>query len=179
MKQRSLSEPIAPYVQHRLGQVRQAAVNALIATGGEAAVAALRDGLRSQDAAVRGLSASGLGALGDPAAVPDLFLALDHNVGEAATSIGQLCDDASCLELAQRLGRAQFDVITSGLEQVLFRSDERVKPATKVKVVQRIGGLETKEAAEFLLSLKERLPKSTDAAVMKALTDAIVNIRGR
>ena len=67
------------------------------------------------------LSATGLGSMKAKDAVGDLFVALDHKVPEAAVSIGLLCAGNECDKLAAKLGSVAFDVVTSGLEEVLFR----------------------------------------------------------
>ena len=81
-------------------------------------IPALKKGLRSSDAAVRGTSATGLGALGVHDALDDLFAAFDHGVAEAAAAIGQLCHPDECEKFADRTGHVTFDVMVTG-----FRSD--------------------------------------------------------
>ncbi len=125
LKQQSSSAPIAPYFRHRTPDVRRAAVKALLKTRGPVAVKALRAALRSPDAQVRGISASGLGALGAKEALPDLFNALGHNVGEAAGSIGQLCSKKECEKFANLLGKHAFDIMTSGFDQNPFSFSRR------------------------------------------------------
>src|SRR3954465_2387 len=68
----SSSAALAPYVKHRAAEVRRAAAQGLAPTKGGVAVQTLRDALRSNDAALRGTAAEGLGALGAKEAVPDL-----------------------------------------------------------------------------------------------------------
>jgi hypothetical protein len=148
---------IAPYTRHRSLKLRQAAVRALLKTKGPVAVKALRAALSDSDPMVRGLAASGLGTLKAKEAVPDLFVALDHRVNEAAASIGILCSVApqdDCDKLAQRLGKLPFEVVTSGLDQVLFRSD--VPEDAKIKVIGRLRELGTQEANKFIRDVQKR-----------------------
>ncbi|HEY2509689.1 MAG TPA: HEAT repeat domain-containing protein, partial [Polyangiaceae bacterium] len=134
----SSSPSIAAYAVHRNTTIRQAAVRALVRTKGAAAVTALRHALSDQDAVVRGLAATGLGALKAKEAVHDLFVALDHKVAEAAASIGQLCSPKECDELMSKLGKLPFDVVTGGVDQVLFRPPTEIDDDQKVSVIGRL-----------------------------------------
>jgi hypothetical protein len=143
-------------------------VKALARTRGPEAVAAFRQGLRSSDAAVRGDSAAGLGALAAVEALPDLLVALDRGVVEAAGAIGELCDPAACGDFTRRLGALPFDVVTSGLEPILFRrpplSDELL-----LEVVRQVRALATPEAVRFLAGVRSRGPASGSKGVKRAL----------
>jgi HEAT repeat protein len=150
------SAALALYTSHRNVKVRRAAVKALTRTKGAAAGAALRHALADADAVVRGTAASGLGALKAKDAVVDLFLALDHRVNEAAVSIGQLCSPAQCEQLAAKLGKLPFDVVTGGLDQVLFRPAADVSDDAKVKVIGRIREQGTLEGNKFLKEAQKR-----------------------
>ena len=126
------SAAIAPYVRHRRAEVRGAAALALARTRGPEAATALRLGLRSSDAALRALSATGLGAAGDEDSVPDLAKALDRGVVEAAPSIGALCVGAQCDDLLARLDKVAPDTARAVLEAMLAR-----KPALPDDVLAR------------------------------------------
>ena len=93
--------------------------------------------------------------------MPDLFLALDHRVNEAASSIGMLCAAAECEKLATRVGKIPFDVISAGVEQALFRSD--VPDDTKIKLIGRIRELGTQEANKFLRDTVKKWPAKGSA----------------
>lgn len=173
LKTPSLSAAIAPYVRHREKEVRQGAVRALLKTQGPAAVPALRQALRSQDALIRGMAASGLGSLGATDAVDDLFKALANNVGEAAASIGQLCGPQACERLADLLGKTPFDIITGGLEQALFRPAKEVSDDTKVKIIVRLREMGTAESRRYLTDVRSRWPQDGSEAVRKALDSAV------
>jgi hypothetical protein len=173
-----LSQAIAPYVAHRLEGLRRGATRALVATKGPHAVVALRAALRSPDAMVRGTAASGLGGLGDRSALDDLFTALEHNVGEAAASIGQLCDPAACQRLLDRVGKSPLDIITSGVDQILFRPQSEISEDDKVKIVGRLRELGTKEAMRYLKDVLDRWPKDASARVRQALKSAVQSAAG-
>ena len=165
------SQAIAEYMQHRTARVRQSAVKALAKTKGPAAVRGLVLGLSDQDAMVRGFAASALGQLKAKTAVPDLFLALDHRINEAAPSIGMLCDAADCEKLGARIGKIPFDVVSSGVEQALFRSD--VPDDTKIKLIGRIRELGTREANKNLSDTTKKWPAKGSARIKQALDQAV------
>ncbi|CAN5220728.1 hypothetical protein BH09MYX1_BH09MYX1_67110 [soil metagenome] len=153
----SSSAVIVTYLEHRNPKIRQAAVKALVHTKGAAAIRGLRRGLADQDPMVRGVSASGLGTLKAKDALPDLFLALDHRVNEAASSIGMLCGPPECDQLAGKLGRLPFDVMAGGFEQVLFRPTTEMNDDAKIKIVGRLRELGTPEANKFLRDVSKKL----------------------
>jgi HEAT repeat protein len=153
-------------------------VKALTRTKGAAATTAFRRALSDKDPAVRATAASGLGALKAKDAVPDLFLALDHRVNEAAASIGVLCNPAQCEELAGKLGKHPFDVVTSGLDEVLFRPTSEVSDDAKIKVIGRVRELGTMEANKFLRDVQKRWPASGSGRVRQSLDQAVLATSG-
>ncbi|MFO0736998.1 MAG: HEAT repeat domain-containing protein [Labilithrix sp.] len=167
------SPVLALYSTHRNVALRRASVKAMVRTKGPAAATALRRALGDQDAQVRGVAASGLGALKAKDAVPDLFIALDHKVAEAAASIGQLCNPEQCEQLAQKIGKLPFDVVTGGLEQVLARSAADMPDDAKIKIIGRVREMGTGEANRFLKDVQARLPKETSARIKQAIEQAI------
>lgn len=167
------SPVLALYSTHRNVALRRASVKAMVRTKGPTAATALRRALGDQDAQVRGVAASGLGALKAKDAVPDLFIALDHKVAEAAASIGQLCNPEQCEQLAQKIGKLPFDVVTGGLEQVLARSAADMPDDAKIKIIGRVREMGTGEANRFLKDVQARLPKETSARIKQAIEQAI------
>ncbi|MEZ4370665.1 MAG: HEAT repeat domain-containing protein [Polyangiaceae bacterium] len=172
------SAAIAPYVRHRDKSVRQAAAKALLHTKGPDAVKALRRGLRSRDPVVRGTAAGGLGTLGAKEALPDLFAAFDHRVGEAAVSIGQLCEADGCKDFLKRVGKVPFDIMTSGLDQMLFRPPASLNDDAKIGIIGKLRELGTPEAGKYLADVAERWPKDWSKRV-KAALDAAVKAVGK
>ncbi len=168
------SETLAWYARHRNTAIRRAAVQALARTRGAAAVKALREGLSDPDPAVRGLSATALGSMKAKDTVGDLFVALDHKIAEAAASIGQLCAGNECDRLAAKLGSVPFDVVTSGLDQVLFRPSADVSDDMKVKIVGRVRELGTGEANRFLRDVQTKWPKTWSQRVKQAIDQAVL-----
>jgi hypothetical protein len=170
----SASVAIAAYLHHRNVGLRRAAARALVHTKGAAAAKGLRAALSDQDAAVRGTAATGLGALKAKEAVPDLFVALDHRVNEAAASIGQLCSPDECDALASRMGKVPFDVITSGLDPILFRPASEVGDDAKVKLVGRVRELGTGEANKFLRDVQKRWPATWSPRIKQAIDQGVL-----
>jgi hypothetical protein len=174
----SASKVISWYTVHRNATVRQAAVKALARTRGPLAVTALRHALSDGDAAVRGVAAAGLGALKAREAVADLFVALDHKVGEAAASIGQLCQPAECEELEGKLGKLPFDIVTGGLDQILFRPVAEIDDDMKVKLVGRVRELGTAEGNKFLRDVQKRWPPGGSPRVRQAIDQGVLATAG-
>ena len=174
----SASVPLSWYARHRNVVLRRAAVQALARTRGVAAIKALRLGLTDPDAAVRGLSATGLGTLKAKDAIGELFVALDHRVAEASASIGQLCGNPECERLAGKLGALPFGVVTGGLEQALFRPPAEVNDDTKIKIVARVRELGTGEANHFLHDVQSKWPKGGSQRVKQAIDQAVLATSG-
>jgi HEAT repeat protein len=168
------SAAVAWYTRDRNAAIRRSAVQVLARTRGPAAVTALRASLSDPDAGVRGMSATGLGSMKAKDAVGDLFVALDHKVAEAAASIGQLCAGNECDRLAGKLGSVAFDVITGGLDQMLFRPAADVSDDVKIKVVGRVRELGTAEANRFLREVQGKWPKTWSARVKQAIDQAVL-----
>ncbi len=172
------SASLALYATHRNPRVRRAAIKALARTKGPPAAPALKRALADSDAAVRGTAASGLGALKAKDAVADLVVALDHRVNEAAASIGQLCAEPQCEQLATRLGKLPFDVVTGGLDQVLFRPTAEISDDAKIKVIGRVRELGTIEANKFLRDVQKRWPASSSSRVRQAIDQGVTATAG-
>ncbi len=166
------SETLVWHARNRDVDLRRTAVQALARTRGAAAIKALRGALSDPDPAVRGFSATGLGSMNAREAVADLFVALDHRVPEAAASIGLLCDEAQCDRLAGKLGSVPFDVVTTGLDQVLFRPTTDIGDDLKVKIVGRLRELGTAEANRFLRDVQAKWPASWSQKVKQSIDQA-------
>jgi HEAT repeat protein len=173
----SSSAAIRPYMRHRIGEVRRDAVKALAQTKGPEAAAAFREGLRSSDDSVRGYAATGLGHIGAKEALPDLFLALDRNVPEAAAAIGELCDPAACSELATRFGKTPLNVMLGGIELVLFRQPPLPEDLL-LDIVRRLKALGTPEAGKYLTDVQSRWPSTWSKAVKQAIDEAVSSTPG-
>ncbi|MBX3189273.1 MAG: HEAT repeat domain-containing protein [Labilithrix sp.] len=172
------SAAVAQYATHRNSKVRRAAVKALTRTKGPAASAALKRALSDGDAVIRGTAASGLGSIKAKDAVGPLFVALDHRVNEAAASLGQLCSMEQCEQLAGKLGKLPFDVVTTGLDQVLFRPAAEIPDDAKLKIIGRVRELGTIEANKFLRDVQKRWPAAWSGRVRQAIDQAVLATSG-
>lgn len=172
IKAESTSAAIAPYVRHRTPDVRRGAVGALLGTGGPAATEALTRALRSRDAVVRGMAATGLGTLGAHDSLDDLFKAFDRGVAEAAASIGLLCRGAECERFVALSGKKPFDVMVSGYDQILFRPAKEVPDDQKLELVGKLRELGTAEVGKYLSDVADRWPKEWSAEVKKVIEAA-------
>lgn len=165
------------YMAHRDSEVRVAAVKCLGgAKASPAATKGLRAALGDVDNRVHAFAATILGGTKATDAVPDLILALDKGVNEAAVSIGQLCDPKSCDALLERLKTKPFDVISSGLGQELARKD--IPDDVKKKVITAVRELASQKAREFLTEVKNGFGKTESKAVQEALDKAIKDLEG-
>lgn len=171
------SAALRPYAKHRIPELRRGAIKALLRTGGAEALAAFEEGLRSSDGILRGDSASGLGSLRATAALPDLFVALERDVPEATGAIGQLCDQASCRRLVGLLGKVAFDVMTSGIDPILFRQDP-LPDDLLLEIVGQLRDLGTPEAGRYLADVEARWPATGSQAVKQAVQAAVSSIPG-
>jgi HEAT repeat protein len=166
------------YARHRNVALRRAAVQALSRTRGAAAIKALRLDLSDPDAEVRGLSATGLGAMKAKDAIGDLFVALDHRVSEASGAIGQICVNSECEKLAAKLGSVPLSVVTTGLDHALLRTMPDVSDDTKVKIVGRVRELGTAEANRFLREVQTKSKKNGSPRVRLAIDQAVLATSG-
>jgi hypothetical protein len=171
--QESSSKALAPYVKHRIPEVRLAAAQSLTRTKGAAAVQALRSALRGSDAALRGTAAGGLGALGAKDAVPDLFVVLPKDVPEAAGAIGTLCTGDDCQKFVALLGKLPFDVMQSGFLPLLLRIGPGVPDAVKFKLIEELRRLATAKANDLLSTALASYPANGDPKIKTALDAAL------
>jgi HEAT repeat protein len=169
----SSSESIAPYVRHRSAEVRRAAARALSETGGPVAVSALRGALRSSDASVRAMAAEGLGKLGDASAVPDLLVALERGVAEAAPSIGRLCAVEQCTQFVGGLDKLEMGVMLSGLKELLPRPAVHIPDDFKIQLIGRMAAKKHEQLDKFLRELLERGLPNASLRVKQALEQAL------
>ena len=172
LAQASSSPFIVPYVKHRNPTLRRAATIALAATGGPAAVAALRSLLRGSDAASRRQAASALAGLKATEAVGDLFAVLGKDVPEAAAAIGVLCKPADCRKFSDLLGKLPFDVMQTGLEPILLRPETEVSELDKLELLERLRKLQTQEVSVFLKTLLASYPKDGNVRVRAGIEAA-------
>lgn len=166
------------YMVHRDSEVRIAALKCLGAAKGPAATKSIRAALGDADPRVHATAATLLGEVKATDAVPDLIVALDKGVNEAAVSLGMLCAAATgeCDQLLNRMKSKPLDVIFSGLQQVLARKE--VPDDHKKKVITQVRELASAKAREFLEGVKKAWPPNGSKPVAEALDKAIKDLEG-
>lgn len=169
----SSSSALAPYVKHRAPEVRRAAAASLARTKGSVAISALRDALRSNDAALRGTAAAGLGTLGAKEAVPDLFVVLPKEVPEAAGAIGVLCRGDECKRFVGLLGKLPFDVMESGFLPLLLRTDGDAPDSAKLQLIEQLRRMATQKSGALLASALASYPANGSPKIRAAIDAAI------
>ena len=167
----SSSEAVDPYVLHRRPEIRQAAAEALIATRGPAAAAALRRALTSVDPKVRATAARGLGELRVADAVADLFVALGNETPGAAGSIASLCAPEECDRLVGYLGKLKFETLEPGFVPLLLRKE--LPNRNKLLYIDRLRRLATKRSASVLKTVLASLPPDGEPKLRAALQTAL------
>lgn len=165
----SSSSVLAPYVRHRVPEVRRVAAQNLARTKGRVAVLALRDALRGSDPALRGTAATGLGTLGAKDAVPDLLVVLPKEVPEAAGAIGALCGGDDCQKFLNLLGKLPFEVMESGFLPLLLRTGSEVPEIVKLKLIEQLRRMATPKASSLLERALAAFPKDGDPKIKSAL----------
>jgi hypothetical protein len=171
--QGSSSAALAPYVKHRSAEVRRAAAQNLTRTKGPLAIQALRLALRSNDPALRGVAAEGLGALAAKDAVLDLFVVLPKETPEAAGAIGTLCSGDECKKFIALLGKLPFDVMQSGFLPILLRTGAEVPDPLKIQLIEQLRRLATAKANELLTTALGSFPAAGNPKVKAAIDAAL------
>jgi len=165
---------LASLTTHRRPAIRLKAVQGVAALKPRGAEQSLALALGDADPQVRSAAAIGLGQLGARGSVDRLFLALEHNVLEASTSIGQLASATEVARLLGYLGRLGFDVLTPALNEILARNN--VPERSKLDVVARLAELATSGAKMFLQDYVATLAPGAGGAVRRAAEDAAMRI---
>ena len=168
----SSSDPVAPYVQHRRPEIRQAAASALIRTKGPIAVRALRRALKSPDPKVRQIAASGLGALNAAEAVDDLFAALGDETTTAPKSIAAMCNPTQCDRLMDYVGKLPFEFLEPSFVTLILRPSG-LPDINKLRYIDRLRKLATKSSTNVLQTALADLPANANPKVKEALETAL------
>lgn len=161
-------------VAHRRPAIRLKAILGIASLKPRGAEQSLGLALGDSDSQIRAAAAVGLGQVGARGSVDRLFLALEHGVLEASTSIGQLATPAEVVRLLGYLGRLAFDAISPALGEVLARAD--VPDRTKLDIIARLAELATSETKVFLQEFVAALPATDHGPVRRAAEDAAMRI---
>jgi hypothetical protein len=168
----SSSEAVAPYVQHRRPDIRQAAAAALVRTRGPVAVRTLRRALRSPDPVVRESAATGLGALGASEAVEELFAALAQDTPGASRSIATLCNPEQCDRLMDQLGKQKFELLEPSFVPLILRPSG-LPDVNKLKYIDRLRRMATRNSGAVLQTALAQLPADGSPKLREALQTAL------
>src|SRR5215471_1081301 len=172
------ADAIVPYARHRDPELRKKALMAMVKTGSGSTVGALRLALTDPDPGVRVVATSSLGTVKGREGIDDLFVALDHQVIEAAAAIGEMCVPDECEKLAGRTGVFGLDVMTTGFDQILFRPASEIPDDAKIKIVARVRELGTQEANKYLRDVQSRWTPPNSPKVRQALEQAVLATSG-
>ncbi|RLB45920.1 MAG: hypothetical protein DRJ42_28875 [Deltaproteobacteria bacterium] len=160
---------------HRRAEIRARAVAGIISCRPEGASSALQSALSDLDPHVRSAAAVGLGQIEAAGATDALFHALDRNILEAATSLGQLVAAGEVARVLGYLGQVPLDVVTPALSEIIAR--ENMEQETKLEVLGRIAELATPDARQFLVDMAESVPNDRrHRALREAATAAAERI---
>ncbi|MBX3248200.1 MAG: hypothetical protein KF901_13560 [Myxococcales bacterium] len=160
-------------LSHRRAEVRAQAAQAIVAVRARGGDRALTAALSDANVEVRRAAAIGLGQLGARDAAPQLFVALERGLLEAAPALGQVVTPDDVDRVLTFLGRVPFDALFPAFDELFARRDipERVKLA----IIARLEGLATPEVKTYLTELADALP---DGAIRRAATAAAERITG-
>ena len=171
--QPSSGAALAPYAQHRMPELRRAALRALIASKSPLAGDVLRRALHGSDASQRAIAARGLGELNVRAAVPELLSVLPKDVAEAAQSLGQLCVGAECEKFTALLGHLRFETMESGMVPLLLRPQADVPDDVKLKLIERLRRMATQPANQLIQTALAKFPADGSPKVKLGLERAL------
>ena len=151
------------FLEHRRPMLRRHAIAAAQAIHTPELVHALAGRLSDSDENVRVEAASALAEIGSPANASDLFAAFERDLEattapttgrllhEAAKAIARVGTEQDVQRLLGFLRRAPFRSMADSMRAALGRRD--LPEAFRVRIVQSIGDLATREAREFLNSV--------------------------
>lgn len=167
-------EILTEFTHHRRAAARRRAYRALAAIEDRRVATLIEAGLRDSDREVRSAAALALGEMGSRSSLDLLFRAFDRGVIEAATSIGQLGNEASVERFNGYLGRVPLSVMLAGYEHYLRRAD--INEDTKVDIVTRLGEVSGRQVREFLGSYASTFGARDRGRLRQLVTDTIARI---
>ena len=151
------------FLEHRRPMLRRHAIEAATAIHTPELVAALVGRLADSDENVRIEAATALGEVGTPQAAASLFRAFERDLEtvagpdgnrllhESAKSIARIGSVEDLTRLLGYLRRAPFRSMVDALRSALARRD--LPEPFKVRIVQRVEDLATREVRDFLTSV--------------------------
>lgn len=169
----SLDQPLATPVLseltlHRRWQIRAKAITALSALRVRSSVSVLLYALDDPSAEVRSAAARGLGAIGDPRALPALNAALARGVDGALEGLAGLATSKQVPAILERATSA-LKASEPALRILITRAN--LPLVTKLKVISFVQAHQPEaEAQEVLASWRDQLKQQGDLRLLAALT---------
>jgi hypothetical protein len=148
LRSREGRDVLMAFVHHRRAEARLRAYAALAKLGEARDVTAITLGLRDSAPQVRNAVARSLASLPARGAVPDLLLALELGVFDAAAAIGKHGDAASLDRFSAQVGKLPLYVLLEGYANYLERQD--LPDVLKLRIVATLEDVSGGVVKEFL-----------------------------
>lgn len=170
LRSREARDVLIAFRLHRRPGARIKAYTALTRIGDARDVSVVAEGLRDSSPAVRGeVSRLLLDLPTTPAraAAPDLLLALELGVHEAAAAVGKLGDVASVERFGAQVGRLPIHVLLEGYANYLERAD--LPDPVKLRIVSTLEEISGGVVKDFLTEALGRPDLRVSAQVRQAM----------
>ncbi len=161
---------------HRRPEIRLRAVQAISSCAPRGADRALASSLSDSSPAVRAAAAETLATLRATSAVPELFLAFEHDVLQAGPALAALARAEDVPRIVGYLGSQPFAVLRPMLLTLLQRSDLAAR--IRMDLVGRLGELATAEVRALLSEFIESLPSNDNSPLRRAAEETMNRIAG-
>ena len=161
---------------HRRPEIRLRAVQAIGMCVPRGADRALIPSLSDSSAEVRAAAAEALLSLRATSAVPELFLAFEHDVLQAGPALAALARPEEVPRILGYLGRLPFATLRPMLLTLLQRAD--LPARARIELVARLGELATAEVRVLLEEFIAGLPAGDNSPLRRAAEDTMNRIAG-
>ena len=161
---------------HRRPEVRLRAVQAIGMCAPRGADRALAVSLSDSSADVRAAAAEALATLRATSAVPELFLAFEHNVLQAGPALAALARAEDIPRIVGYIGSMPFATLRPMLLTILQRTDLAARIRTDL--VARLGELATAEVRTLLREFIASLPGNDNSPLRRAAEETMNRIAG-
>lgn len=145
-------DTLLQYLEHRRSDARVAAIFALESFSSPIIKTALEKKLRDSNPQVRSTAALALSTKGDAESVPQLFLAFERGVNDAAISIGRLGNAQDAIQLTKHLGQLNVSVLLPGFKEFILGNN--IDEKTKVQLLNILFDLAGPDVRQFAIQMK-------------------------
>jgi hypothetical protein len=90
-----------------------------------------------------------------------------------------VCSPEQCERFAESTTKVPFDIMSTGFDQILFRSPKDMPDAQKLRIVERLQALGTAEVGRYLADVADRWPDDWNAKLKQAIEQAAQSARGK